>query len=1496
MAGFWNGNNTPAQAPTQTPISTPIDRVTQEDLVEKLNSIASTPWVQWIIDKIEAFNLDPNNDHEWVIPQMQWLFAEIHDVNARDFSSRENAIWWYINQLEWLYNQYQDVKGRIEADSIEARDGFIPNDFLTQSDNILYRHIRDKLASAESWSTEDILEEAQWIGIESDNIWAEDWDEFFTDLRDEIPRWEVSNFDSFVTQFKNENASLYDGSYLDTELWVGIERMSWELDDILSVLGWLPDVLPEWQIIEIPVGWLETTFEWPNAKRAALLYVLKVKMVFAELANNQENILKNIFWFWVWWNSTVLSTSNSTWQELPTTWLSWIIPLLMTIAWLYAFNLTMFAPAESAFRWTKDFLIVRFWNNNISKLFDSIGNIWTWMQRISANTLRRLWVVGPVLHAPVWLLWSGIWVVGSFGTNMSQWIESAYLDQTISWVNYTVIDWVIGTEAWEFDKNEEAIKRVRVLEYYKNKWHFDAERLEKFESLRWKNGVIASRTETFWMRVWEIDQWQYIRTDRWATWRENALIRWENIGRQAIRTFTIPQFREEVLNDFNRNVNRSVKLLNVIFERVTAPTDGWSIEISDNRSQFYNEVSTYLDLNSSISNAEEILREWYLTELIDHIKQWRIQWTEVELKQEIELSLEIENSGDDSVKWRLMTFMDMVSKWKWTGTLAELDLAINEIENDTFNFNEKVVNIDQAEIERTLNKWRDLARHKFSETLTTADAFTDHFQREIESYSIRNNLDQSQRWSRTRELWKFFRDMKWRTIWDKTITVDYTHWQVNYVIQRILQGDTYDQASHSLTTETWNIEVDYDHDLILDREKRSLVWSMRTELEWIQSESDVTIKNEKFKEFKERYDLVLQDSGPMRNFAKGDNDFSAVLRLYTTINAEIWVWLQRFVTIEWNRIVWKAAELLDTAERMSPDKKAIITELRNKITLHTDPISIQQLENVLRPIIAWDIQLNDISTLDFNMYTDESRLTDEARDIRIIEARQVNIIDGETWSNRAINIIYTNDSQFNTIVSNWNNYTELRQKLEDFQENLRQQEILINRISAIDEEISWLRTRINRAPNQLIWVEPVNVEALERDITGLQTERTTTNESLNILKTRSWTMQISSRIRGMSLTEVSWYIETEDASFRSTLVSNKGFQDYLSKSTIDRSSHSSAQLWRDFIAYAQNNTVKSWWTISLDTIDKLTQNTPLFTGDELEVDETDPETIPKRGSDLLVWTTQYEADTEELRKRGINPDEYFRDILNAEYDSIEDAQRAINTKLINESYLIQWDNELYYWETSDGDTAEVETDPEARTTTWERLLFRENWELRNNWLWRAYQSILILMEIHPQWSNESLFDALRTQEFENAWGLVSEMNRLLTSGWYEWITMRSSVSEADLQITRKLQTLDMMVRVVYLTNYSDQNMISQFELDIWRSNNSEDLARIQWQIYGFLVQSWGVTDGEPIPSLRDIMSRNTSTLTSDQEAAIREINDYRTNTDNPTVSRLLGLFKRAMGR
>jgi len=1477
-------------------------------LINKLNSIITTPWVQWIVDKIKAFDINPQNDHNSIIPQMQWLFAEIHDVDATNFSSKENAIWWYINQLEWLYNQYEDAKNLIEADSIEARDGFIPNEFLTQSDSIFYRHIRDRLASAESWSTEEILEATQWITIQSDNISSEDWDDFFDDLRDEIPSWERSDFDTFVTNFRENNPNFYDDSRLNLRLWDDIERMSWDLDNILSELSWLPDILPEWQVIEIPVGWLETTFEWPNAKRTALLYILKVKMVFAELANSQENILKSIFWFWVWWNTTIIDTSwDDVYGELPTTGLSWIIPALMTIAWIYAFNLTMFAPAESAFRWTKDFLTVRFWNNNVVKLFSWIGRLWHGIQSTSARSFWRIPLVWWLIHAPFGFAWSALWVIGWAGDNLFQWVESAYLDQTINSVNYTVIDGLVGTEAWEFDKNEEAIKRVRVLEYYKNKWHFDAERLERFESLRWRNGIIASRTETYWMRVWEIDQWQYIRTNRWATWRENALIRWENIGRQTIRTFTIPQFREEVLNDFNKNVNRAAKLLNVIFERVTVPTDGGSIEISDSNSKFYNEVITYLDLESSISNAEEILREWYLMELIDHIKQWKIRGTEMELRQEIvriikwlypqfksleKLSLEIENSTDNAAKWRLMKFMDMISKWKWTGTLSEFDTAIDEIEQNIFNFNEKIVTINQTEIDRVQNKWVELSNSKFDETLTTADAFTDHFQREIESHRIQNNLDQSQRETRVREIWKLFKDMKWRKVWDKTTTVDYTHWQVNYIIQRILWGDNYAQASNTLTTETWDIEIDYDRDIILDKERRSLVWTMRAELEWIQTQSDVTIKNEKFTEFKDRFDLLIQDSGTMRDFARKDNDFRNVIRLYSSINAEIWVGLQRFITVEWNRVIWKAAELLDTAEKMSPDKKAIVTELRNKITLHPNPISISQLENVLRSIISWDIEQSDINALDFNIYTDDTNLSSEAREIRIIEARQVSIIDSDTWSNRAISIIYTDDSQFTDIIANWNNYTELRQKLEDFQDNLRQQETLTTRIASIDTEIQWLRTRISRAPNQLIWVEPVNIEALERDITALQADRTANTDRLDILRARSSSIQVSSRIRNMSLKEVSRYIETEDTSFRSSLVSNKWFQDYVSRNNIGRTSHSTEKLWKDFISYAQNNTIKSGWSLDTESMNLLTQNTSWFTENEWEAGGTNPENTPRIWTDLLNWNEAFEDDKTRLSQIWVDPDEYFRDILDTKFASFDDAWRAVGNKLINDWHLIQWNDNKWYWPSEEWGQEEAET----RTTTWERLLFKENWEIRENWLWRAFQQIQILMEIHPEWANDTLFDSLRTQEFSNKDELVTEVNKLLESNKYEWIKMSTNVNEIDLQTTRKLQTLDMMARVVYLTNFNNQKTISEFELKIWQASDSNQVARIQWEIYGFLVQSWKVNKDEPIPSLQDIMSRNTTTLTPEQEAAMKEINEYRTNTNHPTVWRLLDLFKRAMWR
>lgn len=1294
MATFGTPENaeTADQRTPETPVrNTWAEWMTLDSLIQELR------WVdndisRAILRRIEAFELNSNQDRNDLIPQMEEIFGAIGRIDPSNFSENEYAIWWHIARLEGLYNQYSSAREQITHDTQTAahtaREEFIPNEFLVQSDSIFFSHIRDILRDAESLTTRDLIEEIQAINIESQNIGAQDWDDFFEDLRDEIPQWDQADFESFITRFRTENSDIYNGTLFDTSWWVNIEAISGDLDEQVAQIQQLPDVFPEWEVLEITVWGLDVTFQWPNAKQSALLYIYKVKLVFSELANNQENLLQSIFGLWLGANGTVLDISwNDIYPELPNTGLSWLIPTLMTIAWLYAVNLTAIAPFESGFRTAKDFLTVRFWNNNVSQLFNFINNASTSVNNTSARTIRRLPIIGKVLHAPIALVSSGAGVIWSFWTSLFNGVEQAYVDATARGIQYTIVDGIIDDTAGQLNESEEALKRVRVLEYYKNKWHFDAERIAQFERLEWQRWLISSRTETFWMRIWEIDKGQYFNTQRWATPGENAQIRWYNAFRQTVRTFTIPHFREEVINEYNRGVNRWIDLLRVIFSNVQSPENGGRIEIWESRTNFFERISAYLDLHSWIEWEDEILRESYLRDLIEYVQQGRISITPEELKQEIvhivngyepkfrtleRIAHDIEINNDNAVQGRLRRFMDMVIAWEWTGTNTEVGRALSEIRNNTFSFDEQRVNYTQSDIDAIERQWRELSEHRFRESFGSNTDFQSFFQREIDMYTMIENIEVDELEARRIEIENLYNDMTARGTDGERVQVDYTNWQVNYLIQQILAGQTYRQATRSLSSEDGDIERDYRANVVRDRLRTNLVSQMNSELSFIEEAQDVRERDRLFRQFNERFTNTLENNSSLLEYVRSNREYNQIQTRINRLSWEISIDSQNFVVRENGRVTGKAAELLDLAQRMDSSKRELINELRRTLSLSDEMVSIEQLENILRAIIAWDISsISDIRNLNYEIYSNSENLTEQARNVVLIGEREIRYqwVDGNTLS---WHFIYSESSRFDRIVSQWGNYINAQRNLQSLYTSVVEIERLQVQVGTIEWEIQDLRISLQRSNSPVIIPgqtreDPAQIREQINELTWRKTELERSILSLTEQRNNANT---ASAYRNLSSSEIQNIMERNEREFIWALRENPWFQDYAARNGINLNA-SAESIWSWFIEYAQRNPIVAGERLevsilereTIDPIDRVTsiEVTPVYRGHMNRVLERILlQDAIVNGEDAIMWNRDLYRELRQIITDidRINPENYEEIVLQNVRDFIQNQPNA----------------------------------------------------------------------------------------------------------------------------------------------------------------------------------------------------------------------------------------------
>lgn len=155
---------------------------------------------------------------------------------------------------------------------------------------------------------------------------------------------------------------------------------------------------------------------------------------------------------------------------------------------------------------------------------------------------------------------------------------------------------------------------------------------------------------------------------------------------------------------------------------------------------------------------------------------------------------------------------------------------------------------------------------------------------------------------------------------------------------------------------------------------------------------------------------------------------------------------QKIVYIsETGELDWKVKDLVETAEYLDSQLRSwkihVIKKLIEMITSSAEPhkISLVQVENVLKAIIFWgssweSFTPTSIRDINFDVYTGEDKLSDEAKDMNLSEVKSWNIQivsekTGKPWKTREI--IFVHNRWLEEFVDSWNSYAEEYRRLNE---------------------------------------------------------------------------------------------------------------------------------------------------------------------------------------------------------------------------------------------------------------------------------------------------------------------------------------------------------------------------------------------------------------------------------------------------------------------------------
>lgn len=1109
----------PASTPTlssnpQTPIVS-VKPCSIEDMWTKLSTCNSSDCND-IKQRLEWYkNLkDFKDSHKKQLESLLWKYNSL----SWDPAKENFLIARLLLDLQWIEKQFQEDEKKIQADSQKWREFIFPTKYLDENEvlpngvnNILvslfwverYNNIRWKMEVAENITdTKDLLERIKSIKISSAKIEKADWDNFFIDLRTEIDKNELPEFDKAVEEFKKcQDWKLYKDKTLWT-WWLDIQQIWSDLDKeakIIEAKNYQP-----WEKIELDIwNWSKVQFD---TKESALRSIYKAKLIYDELSKMDSfKWMTFSFWFssikWIW--------------EL---WLSAIWNLIVFVLVISPYTIIIW-PAESVLR--------------------NIGDLWR----------TRLWDKGPIK----WLRWKAEslentdkswkewWKIKKLGRLVSTWPLSDFAN-IVSWLwdrydrnevkdniwrnNFSIEDWLFSDPTKDIDITKEMNERVRLVSFFREKWKDNPENLAKLDRLietswikeyitkiKYKNPAdlismwwqIFSPSKTFYLNLFEIDNWQTILWEKW--WKPRFKWSYLNQPLHIIDPFFI-NYKKNVIEVINKDIKSIIESLKILYQ--VTEKDDWKIEIWE-KTDFYKNLESSIDLNSEITLVEQKNRKTLFEQYIKDLRSWKLAWIKSnQFKVDLVLISMWKNTGgiltDKEIEVRLKLWEDM----RWLKYNIEWIVWLDS------NWH--------------LNKWPE-AKRKFIDTYSKEIAISNMLDNTLTIDSIKLELS------------KLFNDLVWNNVWWKKI--EFMEWQVNFILKEIFAWKKYDVVkwleigeidtvydTHwnsddigrtlrdnlltKMETELWAIEqikpiqntkslltkiltllndvnsniilnpnIDINNELkkIIDSELpwsnnnrlfkmlesviNPTIWPRLMSIDKIESEINLILEGEtinsksnKIKEYNKRFEINWELQAYLKTLW---GKYSTILSKLDKINSTLSLDLKTFVEFDDSgAFKWKALELIEKAKLVSPWSSDVIEALKTKIGFENNKITLVQFENILKGIVIWidknwnkeKLSIQDIQSLKFEDYDKETKLHQDATKIKLsdIITSPITIQWHGLDSTAEHTIRYEKDKWLEELINEWNSYVEKNKVLESQiqqLEQIRNLEIKVNEYDGI---------------------------------------------------------------------------------------------------------------------------------------------------------------------------------------------------------------------------------------------------------------------------------------------------------------------------------------------------------------------------------------------------------------------------------------------------------------
>lgn len=1094
----------PASTPTlssnpQTPIVS-VKHCSIEDMWAKLSTCNSSDCND-IKQRLEWYkNLkDFKDSHKKQLESLLWKYSGL----SWDPAKENFLIARLLLDLQWIEKQFQEDEKKIQADSQKWREFIFPTKYLDENEvlpngvnNILLsifwieklNNIRGKMEVAEKTTdTKALLERINSIKITSANIEKGDWDKFFIDLRTEIDPKDSSALDEFdkaVEVFKNSQEWKL---YTDKTLWVGwldIQKIWWDLDKEAKKIE--EKTYKPWEKIELDIwNWSKVQFD---TKESALRSIYKAKLIYDELSK-MDSFKMMALNFWL----------SSLW--------------LIKDIWLYTiWNVLIFALLWAPFIWPAESILRKIGDLWRTRLWDKWPIRWLWWQAESLENTDKSWKEWWKIKK--WWRLVTTWPLSDFA-NIVSWLWDRYdrneVKDNIWRNNFSIEDWLFSDPTKDIDITKEMNERVRLVSFFREKWKDNPENLAKLDRLietswikeyitkiKYKNPAdlismwwqIFSPSKTFYLNLFEIDNWQTILWEKW--WKPRFKWSYLNQPLHIIDPFFI-NYRKNVIEVINKDIKSIIESLKILYQ--VTEKDDWKIEIWE-KTDFYKNLESSIDLNSEITLVEQKNRKTLFEQYIKDLRSWKLAWIKSnQFKVDLVLISMWKNTGgiltDKEIEVRLKLWEDM----RWLKYNIEWIVWLDS------NWH--------------LNKWPE-AKRKFIDTYSKEIAISNMLDNTLTIDSIKLELS------------KLFNDLVWNNVWWKKI--EFMEWQVNFILKEIFAWKKYDVVKwlkigkiDSVYNTHWNSD-DIGRTL-----RDNLLTKMETELVTIES-GTINEKNKKLKEFKDKY--KFDDS--LEDFMKEWwNRYDKIKDKISKITQNITIWLQDYVEKKDWKIEWEARVKLDIANKISPKYSSVIWLLERTILLSSENITIIQLENILKGVLTWHIKDTDLRGIKFNDYADDTKLSPEAKNMKIIEPKEVAIYDSELMQTVSEKITFTHDSDFEKIVLEWNSYIEL-----------------YNRVYELKE----LKTEKEKLEGKLSETTPKPTKT-QKDAINLKIEK---------IEEKIKSISISPEIKYKDIPWLEYILSKREEAFKKKLIVNPWFQEFLVRNPMDTVLEDWKTLWESF--------------------------------------------------------------------------------------------------------------------------------------------------------------------------------------------------------------------------------------------------------------------------------------------------------------------------------------------